>query len=241
MNLAGYIRVSTEGQVDAYGKDVQRKHIVDWSALNSHNVVEWFEEDAVSGKTEGGDRPVLREILERSDEFDGVVFFDATRIARRSVVQETLLGLIWASGLTVFTTTAGELEADENDPTKILIRQILGVVAEFEHRSLVIKLHAARKVKASRGGYVGGTPRFGLAVTGSGKTAQFVPDEVESEVIEGIVSLKGCGFSLRQIAGHLNNQHIPTKTGKAWMAPQVQRILQRYESEQAQVVRAATC
>lgn len=236
MNLAGYIRVSTEGQVDAYGKDVQRNHISDWAKLNGHTITVWFEEDAVSGKTDDADRPALHNLITynglKEYQFEGMVVFDATRIARRLYIQETLLNLIWATGLKVFTTTGGELEADEDDPMKILIRQVVGAVAEFEHRSTVIKLHAARRIKASHGGYVGGTPQYGLRVIGTGKSAEFEEDVVESGVIEMIVALHGCGFSLRAIADQLNNQLISTKRGKTWKAPQVQRIIQRHQHEQ---------
>jgi DNA invertase Pin-like site-specific DNA recombinase len=234
VNLAGYIRVSTEQQVDAYGKDVQRKHIVDWAALVGQTITEWFEEDAVSGKTDGGDRPVLRSILDRADEFDGIVFFDATRIARRSLVQETLLGLIWNTGLKVFTTTAGELEADEDDPTKILIRQILGVIAEFDHRNTVLKLHAARRIKAANGGFAGGTPRFGRSVVGHGKSSEYVVNEEEAQTVLDIQRLRSCGYSFQQIADHLNRNRILTKRSKQWYPTTVKRTLEAYDGSRTQ-------
>lgn len=228
MKLAGYIRVSSEVQVDAYGKEVQRDHIVKWAGLLGHDIAEWFEEDGISGKTDVGDRPAMSEILERSTEFDGIVFFDATRIARLYIVQETLLGLLWAAGLHVFTTTAGELSADEDDPTKILIRQVLAIVAEFDHRTTVRKLHAARRLKSAAGGFAGGTPKYGTAVVGTGKAAQFVEDAVESSVIQRINELRfAYGMSYRAIADSLNANNIVTKRGKNWLAPQVQRIIQR--------------
>lgn len=230
LNLAGYIRVSTEGQVDAYGKDVQRDAIRTWALLNGHTVDTWFEEDGVSGKTDGGDRPELSQVVARADEFDGIVVFDATRIARRLLVQETLLSLVWDAGLKVFTTTAGELEEDDDDPTRILIRQILGVIAEFDHRNTVKKLHAGRKVKSSHGGYIGGTAPYGLKVQGVGKMAQFVPDEVEFEMIKRICTLYDQCGSYNLIASSLNELNIPTKRGKRWTAVQVSRIIKRYEN-----------
>lgn len=230
MNLAGYIRVSTEGQVDAYGKDVQQGSIERWASLNGHEITAWFEEDAVSGKTDGGDRPMLSQILTRSDEFDGVVAFDATRLARRSLVQETLLNLVWATGLRVFTTTAGELAADEDDPTKIMIRQILGIIAEFDHRTTVKKLQAARAVKSSRGGYIGGTPKYGTAVQGTGKNSVFVPDVDERKALQKIRRWRRQGFSLRDIADRLNEESVPTKTKSGrWYASQVSRAVKRSE------------
>lgn len=230
MNLAGYIRVSTEGQVDAYGKDVQRDAIRTWALLNGHTVGTWFEEDGVSGKTDGGARPELSLAVARAGEFDGIVVFDATRIARRLLVQETLLSLVWAAGLRVFTTTAGELEEDDDDPTRILIRQILGVIAEFDHRQTVKKLHAGRKVKSSQGGYIGGTAPYGLKVQGVGKMAKFVQDEVESDMIRRIRTLYDQCGSYNLIASSLNMMDIPTKRGKRWTAVQVSRIIKRHEN-----------
>jgi DNA invertase Pin-like site-specific DNA recombinase len=231
MNLAGYIRVSTEGQVDAFGKDVQRDAIRRWALLNGHTVDVWYEEDGVSGKTDSGDRPELRQLLADSSEFDGVVFFDPTRIARRAVVQETLLGIIWGAGLKVFTTTAGEMARDEDDPTKILIRQVLAIVAEFDHRSTVKKLHAARRIKSAQGGYIGGPPPYGFRVVGTGKGSQLVPDAEEVRHIEEIRNRHGFGESMTAIAASLNRRQIPTRQGKLWSAVQVSRILARYENE----------
>ena len=229
MNLAGYLRVSTAGQVDAFGKDVQREGIERYASLSGDVITEWFEEDAVSGKTEGAARPVMAEILARADEFDGVIAFDATRIARRLVVQETLIGLLWAAGLTVVTSTNGVLEEDDEDPTRVLIRQILGVVAEFEHRTIVKRLQSGRRHKIRAGGYGGGTPLYGVRVQGSGKSAEFAEDPVESMVVAQIKTMYASGDSLRAIAHNLNMGGITTKLGKQWTAVQVSRILKRYE------------
>lgn len=232
MNLAGYIRVSTEGQVDAFGKDVQREAILRWAKLNGHLITHFYEEDGVSGKTDGGSRPALSMALEQAENkrFEGIVVFDATRIARRSVVQETLLSLIWGAGLRVFSTTAGELAEDEDDPTKIMIRQILAVIAEFDHRTTVKKLHAARALKSAQGGYVGGTPAYGVRVEGHGKFAKFVPDEIESLVVAKITDLYSNGHSYNGIATLLNDQGYKTKRGKDWTAVQVSRIIKRHEN-----------
>jgi DNA invertase Pin-like site-specific DNA recombinase len=232
VNLAGYIRVSTEGQVDAYGKDVQREAILRWAALTGHLITHFYEEDGVSGKTDSGSRPALSMALEQAERkrFEGIVVFEPSRIARRIVVQETLLSLIWSQGLKVFSTTTGELSEDEDDPTKIMIRQILGVIAEFDHRTTVKKLQAGRIVKSAQGGYIGGTPAFGMTVEGSGKNAKLVQDEVESQVVADIVQEFHNGRSYNGIAQMLNLGGYKTKRGKNWTAVQVSRIIKRHEN-----------
>jgi len=231
MKLAGYIRVSTEGQIDAFGKEVQREAIVRWADLNDHSIIAWYEEDGVSGTTDGGDRPMLSMLLLHSEtmDFEGMVAFDASRLARRSVVQETLLGLVWSAGLKVFTTTAGEI-SETDDPTRILIRQILGVIAEFDHRNTVKRLQAGRRHAMAAGRYGGGITPFGVKAVGTGKSAQLVDDEVESQVINEILALRAEGTSLRAIATVLNGTRHRTKMGKLWSAEQVRRVLARCEN-----------
>lgn len=226
MNLAGYIRVSTEGQVDAFGKDIQIDGIKRWAELSGHVVTEWFEEDAVSGKIDGGDRPEMAKIVARFHEFDGVVAFDATRVARRLIVQETLFGLLWSVGLRVFTASAGEVEQDD-DPTRILIRQVLGVLAEFEHRTIVKRLQNGRKAKIKDGGYAGGTPLYGFKVEGTGKQSVVVSDPFETSMIQTIKNHRISGMTLQMIADDLNVARITTKRGKKWTPTQIQRILNR--------------
>lgn len=231
MKLAGYIRVSTEGQVDAFGKDVQREAILKWADLNGHLITAFFEEDGVSGTTDSGERPALRQLIEKAERLpghiEGVVAFDATRFARRVVVQETLLQVIWAAGLRAFTTTAGEMSPDEDDPTKILIRQVLAVLAEFDHRTIVKRLHNGRRLKADQGGYIGGVTAYGKTVVGTGKNAEIVNDPVESQVIGEILTAHANDYTFQQIADWLNSRDVKTKRGKQWNATQVWRIVQR--------------
>ena len=227
MRLAGYIRVSTDGQVDAFGKDVQRDGIERYVALTGDTVVEWFEEDGVTGKSEGADRPEMSRIIARATEFDGVIAFDATRFARRLIVQEVLMGRLWEAGLRVVMSTAGEVEED-SDPTKILIRQVLGIVAEFDHRTTVKKLSAGRQAKIRQGGYAGGITRYGQSVEGVGKTSKLVKFDFEAETARSMVTAVEEGMSYRAIARKLNELRVPTKTGKGqWTPVQVSRIVSR--------------
>lgn len=227
MRLAGYVRVSSGIQADYFGKSVQMDAQRAWAAHNGHEIVKWYEEDGVSGKTDGGERPALLSAIEEADALDveGVLFFDQSRIARRTVVQETVLAMIWKAGLRTFTTTADEL-ADDDDPTRILIRQILAVVAEFDHRTTVKRLRAAKMAKREQGGYIGGAVKFGTTLVGSGRTAEIIPNEGEQRTMLSVRRWRRDGYSLQDIADRLNEERVPTKTGKGkWHASQVSRML----------------
>jgi hypothetical protein len=82
----------------------------------------------------------------------------------------------------------------------------------------------------AKGNYGGGITPYGLAVVGTGKSAQFVHDPVESRVAEEIVRRRNNGETFQQIADSLNRRDIPTKTGKGWKSMQVSRVATRYQN-----------
>jgi DNA invertase Pin-like site-specific DNA recombinase len=64
----------------------------------------------------------------------------------------------------VFSTAGGEadLRDDDADPSRKLVRRILGAVAEYERELLLLRLRRGRQLKAARGGYAGlGSPPYG--------------------------------------------------------------------------------
>jgi DNA invertase Pin-like site-specific DNA recombinase len=69
----------------------------------------------------------------------------ADRLARDLIVGELILNQFRELGVRVIAADAGtELTASDEDPTRTLIRQVLGAVAEFEKTVTVSKLKAAR-------------------------------------------------------------------------------------------------
>jgi DNA invertase Pin-like site-specific DNA recombinase len=59
------------------------------------------------------------------------------------------------------TSDGIDLTSSNDDPTRRLIRQVLGAVSEFEKRILVLKLRAARERKRNRGERVEGVKPYG--------------------------------------------------------------------------------
>ena len=67
------------------------------------------------------------------------------------MVGEIILGQLRDLGVQVFDVSGNELTAGNDDPTRKLIRQVLGAVAEFEKSVMVLKLRASpdRKRRAT--------------------------------------------------------------------------------------------
>jgi len=77
------------------------------------------------------------------------------RFARDLVVQLTGHSFLKTMGVTLIPTTSPSYFTEET-PTAVLIRSVLGAVAQFEKASLVAKMKAARDRKIAAGEKCGG-------------------------------------------------------------------------------------
>lgn len=76
------------------------------------------------------------------------------------MVQEVILSQFAKIGARIITADGVDLTSAD-DPTRRLIRQVLGAVAEFEKNVLVLKLRAARERKRAKGERVEGAKPYG--------------------------------------------------------------------------------
>jgi len=230
VKIAGYLRVSTAAQAEeGFGLDVQRDSVKKWAKAHGHKLVVVLADEGVSGVKELDDRPALGDALElvRSGEVEGVVVPKLDRLARDLIVQETLLAEIRRHGGQVFSCMAGEdgyLADDPNDPSRRLIRQVLGAVSEYERSVIALRLRSGRRRKAETGGYAYGRPPVGFVARGR----ELVASPAEQVALDRIRELKAGGASVRQICETLEAEGIPTKSGRgAWQPAVVGRILKR--------------
>jgi DNA invertase Pin-like site-specific DNA recombinase len=230
MKLTAYLRVSTDRQAEhGNGLDVQRAAIRSWAKANGHRVIQWRTDDGVSGSNGLETREDLA--LAFGDLQDGtsagLVVAKLDRLARDLIVQETLIAEVRKIGAELFTTAAGEadfLADDPNDPSRKLIRQVLGAVNEYERSMIVLRMKSGRKVKAAKGGYAGyGSPRFGQRSVDK----ELVADEREQAVKARLRDLRDAGMSYRDIAAQANAEGLKSKRGGEWHSMTVSRVLQR--------------
>jgi len=233
VKIVGYVRVSTDRQADeGQGLDVQRQAIRKWARANGHKLVALLaDEGGVSGKKELDDRPALGDALEliRTGHIDGVVVYKVDRLARDIVIQESLLAEIWRSGGQLFSCSAGEndnLIDDPDDPSRKLVRQIMGVINEYERDMIKLRLRSGRRRKAEKGGYAYGRPPTGFVAL----RGELVASPDEQRAIARIRELREQGASIRQICTALDVDGFATKGGASnWQPSTVGRILKRTE------------
>jgi DNA invertase Pin-like site-specific DNA recombinase len=188
-----------------------------------------YADEGVSGSNGLDSRRALPEALSalRERRATGLVVYRLDRLARDLIVQETLLAEVRRLGCEVFSTSGGEaayLVDDPDDPSRRLIRQVLGAVSEYERSMISLRLRSGRRRKAAEGGYAFGSPPMGYrSVDGV-----LIENAEEQATLARIEQLRAEGRSVRQIAQALNDESRPTKRGAdRWHPTTVARILRR--------------
>ena len=220
-----YMRCSGIGQVDGDTWDRQEASVRKYAAANGLAVadLDWFRDEGVSGTKDMGDRPGLAALLDRveSNGVRVVLVENATRLARDLMVSEVILAQLRDAGCRVISCDSGHdlIDESDDDPTRRLIRQVLGAVAEFDRRVTVLKLRAARERIRRRAGRCEGRKPYGSRPG-------------EAAVIARIRELHrkphgGQRRSLQEIADVLNAENVTTRTGKPWSKGTLHQIIAR--------------
>lgn len=221
MKVFAYLRVSTKEQLDGGGFDRQLDTITTLTGARGWPIARVFK-DQQSGGSEFEHRAGLHEILSLAGEqnamgIDTIVVENATRIARDLMVQEIFLARCREQGIKVIAADCGEELAMEGaDPTRVLIRQILGALAQWEKSQTVLKLQAGRRKKARETGEPCGGPK------------PYGQTEQEKMVIAEILKLRKLGKSLQSIAHYLAGMGFPAPGGDYWHKATVHNIILRH-------------
>ena len=229
LRVVAYLRVSTDRQAEeGLGLKVQEDAIRGWAKARNAVVAAVMADEGVSGSNGLDSREALPEALDalRRGDADGLVVYRLDRLARDLIIQETLLAEVKRLGGEVFSTSAAEagyLADDPDDPSRKLIRQVLGAVAEYERSMIALRLRSGRKRKAKDGGYAYGSPPFGFRV----EDGELVPDDGEQETLKRARGLQASGSSIREIVTILNEEGRSTKRGTRWHPTTVARVLGR--------------
>src|SRR5262245_53418179 len=151
VKVVSYTRVSTGKQERGLGLSVQEQAIRGWAGAERQQIVAGFS-DRVSGAVPVHERPGLAAALRliREGEAEAIVVYRLDRLARDLIVQEQLVAEIRRMGGQLFTTSPAEahyLDDDPDDPSRKLIRQVLGAVREFESSMILLRLRNGRRAK----------------------------------------------------------------------------------------------
>jgi DNA invertase Pin-like site-specific DNA recombinase len=221
--VIAYVRVSTAEQVDGFGLTVQRKAIADYAKVNGLRLVRTVSDEGLSGSNGIEKRIGLARVREAAvnGEVKAVIIYRLDRLARDLGLQEMFMADMRKAGVEVLSVTEPDIDSD--DGTRVLVRQMLGAIAQYERWTIGTRMRAGKAAKISRGGYGGGRPPFGWIAEGR----ELVPEPREQEAIGLVRRLSDEGLSSRQIAARLEEAGHRPKVGERWSSVQVLRIIQR--------------
>ena len=204
-----YLRTSSRTNVGA-DKDSdkrQRAAIEAYAKAAGYELVDTFYAAAVSGADPVSERSGFAQMLERlmSNGARTIIVESPDRFARNLMVQLAGHDMLKARGVTLIAASA-PMHFVEDTPTAVLVRQVLGAVAEFEKTTLVAKLAAARRRKRMA---------TGEKVEGRKSHVETRPDVValakrlaRKKPKVGALSLRAISASLAE-QGHLNERGKP--------------------------------
>src|SRR5262245_4994416 len=208
-----YLRTSSSANVgtDKDSSKRQRAAIASFAKANGYEVVDEYYDAAVSGADPIDKRPGFKAMLDRiaGDGVRVILVESPDRFARDLAVQLAGHSYLKSLGVELVPTTAPDFFTT-NTPTAVLVRQVLGAIAQFEKASLVAKLRAARERKVAAGGRGTGRWRY---------------DEARPDVVALAKQLHGEGLSLRKICAALAERGHLTSGGKAHGPNAVMKML----------------
>jgi DNA invertase Pin-like site-specific DNA recombinase len=219
-SAVAYLRTSSATNV-GHDKDSdkrQRAAIEAFARATGYEIVGEYYDAAVSGADPVDRRPgftnMLRQLAENGSKT--IIVESPDRFARDLAVQLAGHDMLRALGIALIPASSPDFFI-EDTPTAVLVRQVLGAIAQFEKASAVAKLASARKRKRETIGKC------------EGRKAHV---ELRPEMVALATRLrrrrpKGGTMSLRQIADELANAGYLNERGRTFAAKSVRSMLAR--------------
>ena len=220
LKAVAYLRTSSKTNVgpDKDSDKGQLAAINRYARRAGYEIVDTFYDVAVSGADPVNERFAFAHMLERllGNGVRTIIVESPDRFARDLIQQ--LLGhdLLKARGITLIAASSPQ-HFLEDTPTAVLIRQVLGGVAEFEKTTLVAKLKAARDRKRKATGKCGGRKSH-------------LEKRPAAVALAKSLARKNGRLSLRAIAAELEAQGYVNERGKPFNPKSIASMLGRIAS-----------
>ena len=221
MKAIGYIRVSTQGQVeDGVSLDAQEAKVRAWADLNGAEEVVIFRDEGISGKR-SDNRPGLQSALDMVGKGDALVVYSLSRLSRSTKDALVLSEILQKKDADLVSLSE---KIDTTSASGKMVFRLLAVLNEFERDQISDRTRFALAHKKANGEKTGGDVPFGYRVRG-GKLSR---NAEEQKAINMILDLHSKGYSLQCICGALQKDGYKTKRGNlTWQPKVVSRIVGR--------------
>lgn len=188
----------------------QRAAIEQYAAVHGFTITRWFEEKGVCGAIEWESRPAWCEMMESLNGTRTIIVERLDRLARDLMVSEHILADLRARNVTLVSTCEDDIDSD--NPTRVLVRQVLAAIAGYDRSMTVLKLRGARQRMKAKTGRCEGRKPYGHK-------------DGEQPVLARMKALQSAKMGPNAIARALNAEGLKPRDGAKWYAGVVDRIL----------------
>ena len=173
----GYMRVSTDKQVEKYGLDIQENDIVRYSRLSEFTNLVLFIDDGYTGTNM--ERPALQSVISYIDDFNSGrsnIKINTFIVARIDRLGRTLLGTLQfiqdyivckkdsknsvknnnAEDINFISVAENYCRVDKNNPQSKFLLMLFATLAEYDRDQIVEKLKRGRTSRVASGKWIGG-------------------------------------------------------------------------------------
>jgi DNA invertase Pin-like site-specific DNA recombinase len=230
-----YLRVSGLSQVEGDGFPRQSAACEHYAAKYGLQIVVTYVERGVTGKSELDNRPALRACIDAllANGTRILLIEKLDRLARDLMIQESIVQDMKRKGITLISASEPDLFSD--DPTRTVIRQILGSFFQYERAMITSKLKAARERIKSDGRAPGAKNYSPDPVVNRNSEGRkpFGQKPGEAEALKMIMAWSGGRVTAQCIAANLNTAGIKSRSGKPWRRSVVAKIIAREKKKAA--------
>ena len=219
MKAIGYIRVSTQGQVeDGVSLEAQQAKIEAWCLANDDELVNVYTDSGISGKAMAN-REKLLQALDAVGQGIALVTHSMSRISRSTRDMLALADKLEKRGADLVSLTE---KIDTTTAAGKMIFRMLAVLNEFERDQVSERTKAALAHKRAKGERIGTVP-YGYSLHDDG--VSLIENNAEQSILRDIQLLRREGYKLREITEELNNRGLLTRRGSEWRVQYIHNLL----------------
>lgn len=218
--VGGYIRVSTERQVEGYSIEGQITQIEQYCQFNGYELVDIYADRGISGKSMN--RPELQRMLNdaKNGKLDCVMVYKTNRLARNTSDLLTIVEELHRQNVEFFSLS--ERMEVKNSTGKLML-QILASFSEFERNTILENIYTGQYQRALEGYYQGNLPLGYNNIPDNKK--ELMINQHEANIVKYIFESYAKGHGYRKIANALNHKGYVTKKDNPFSISAVTYIL----------------
>jgi site-specific DNA recombinase len=226
MKVAGYIRVSSESQIDGTSLAAQSKQIKAYCQLKGFDLTVIYSDPGVSGGKPIDKRPEGSKLMANveSGAVMGVVISKLDRGFRNTIDCLQTVDKLDQLSVALHIVDLGGNSIDTQTPAGRFMLTVLVSAVEMEKGLIRDRCNSGRKARRAEGKVIGGLP-FGYDLAADSKT--LIKNPQEQQALQTIRDMRAAGYTLMMIADTLNKRGYTAKKGGKWDFGKVQSILKR--------------